>query len=419
MKAQAGQRSASAPPKAERRQSWLTFGMIVLAIWLAGQIVTQGMADHYVPQGAAAAVLWRGDSADALASLAEQRLIARDPARAAFFARKALQQWPLDVVALSTLGVAMDQDGQSARADQVMTMAGRLGWRDGLTQAWLFGHRALQGRYDEAMQRADALLRRAVQFQPQLFAAVAALTGDPQAIGPLARRLELQPSWRYDFVWGLGQTMNPQNEAGVHALLLALAKGPTPPTSLELSPYLQKFIAAQDWPKAVAAWRELSRAAPGAGEFVYDGGFDKGRGVAPFDWAISQGVGATTLMADDPAEGQGKALRVEYDGFSSSQFAKQLLVIPPGDYVLSGKLRQESQDTPRSLSWVVQCASDGRVLAKAPGAVARPGQWGAFEVPFSVPGAACPSQWLQLSAEPGDRQTDIVVWYDDIQVRRR
>lgn len=419
MGAQAGQGLAGARAKPDRRQSWLTFGLIVATIWLAGQIVTQGMADHYAPQRPAAAVLWRGDSADALASLAEQRLIARDPAHAAFFARKALQQWPLDIVAISTLGVALDQDGQARRADQVMTLAGRLGWRDGLTQVWLFGHRALQGRYDEAMQRADALLRREVQFQSQVFAALAALTHDPRAIAPLARRLQLQPSWRYDFVWGLGQSMTPQTEADVHALLAALAKGPTPPTNLELSPYLQKFIAAQDWPKAIAAWRELSRAAPPAGEFVYDGGFDQAQGVPPFDWGISQSAGATTLVADDPSEGQGKALRVEYDGFSSSQFLKQLLVIPPGDYVLSGKTRQETQAAPRSLGWEVQCAGDGHVLAKAPGAMAKPGQWSTFRIPFSVPGAACPSQWLQLSADPGDRRTDIVVWYDDLQVRRR
>jgi hypothetical protein len=364
-------------------------------------------------------VLWRGDSADALASLAEQRLIARDPAHAGIFARKALERWPLDVTALSTLGVAMDQAGQSRPAEVVMTLAGRLGWRDGLTQAWLFGHRAVEGRYDEAMQRADALLRRPTDVRPRLLAALAALIHDPRAIGPLARRLELQPSWRTEFVAGLGLYGKPQDDQAVHALLRALASGPAPPTSVELGAYLQKFVAAQDWPRAVAAWRELSRAAPPAGEYVYNGDFEKEAGVPPFDWAISQSAGSSTYIADDPGEAHGKALRLEYDGFAALQFARQLLVMPPGDYVLSGKARQEGQDDPGQVSWSILCASDNRVLAKAPAAGARQGQWAAFQVPLSVPAASCPSQWLQLSADAGDRRTGIVVWYDDMSVRRR
>jgi hypothetical protein len=416
--------SAARPPAgssstAKPVQGWAAFGLIVGMIWLAGQILTQGMADHYAPQKPAAAVLWRGDSADALASLAQQRLIARDPDHAALFARKALQRWPLDVAALSTLGVAMDQAGRSQPADAVMTLAGQLSWRDGLAQAWLFGHRAIQGRYDEAMQRADALLRRPISFRPQLYASLAGAIHDPRAIEPLARRLELEPSWRTEFVAGLGPNAKPEDEPAVHALLVALAKGRAPPTNEELGLYLQRTITAQDWPRAVAALRELSHATPAAGEYLYDGDFDRGPGVAPFDWTILQSVGASTLVAGDPAETHGKALRVEYDGFASSEFAKQLLVMPPGDYVLSGKIRQETQEAPRQLSWSVQCASDNRVLAKASGDGARQGQWVEFRTPITVPATGCPGQWLQLSADAGDRHSEIVVWYDDLSVRRR
>ena len=415
----AGPALTKAPSKAGRLESWTSAALLVAAIWLAGQFVTQGMADHYAAKTPPAAVLWRGDSADALASLAQQRLIARDPDHAALFARKALERWPLDVAALSTLAVAMDQTAQPKRADEVMTLAGRLGWRDGLTQAWLFGHRTLQGRYDEAVLHADALLRRPVSFRPQLLASLAALAHDPRAVAPLVRRLELQPSWRTDFLFGLGQQAGPQDRPSVHAVLLALAKGRTPPTSVELGSYLQKFIDAQDWSGAAAALRELSHAAPPPGEYVFDGDFDHGAGIAPFDWTMSQTAGSTTLIADDPVEARGKALRVEYDGFAASQFARQLLVAPPGEYLLTFKIRQDTREAPRQIGWTILCATDNRVLAKSDGVGAQQGQWIASQVSFSVPAAGCPSQWLQLGAEAGDRRTDMVVWYDDLSVRRR
>jgi hypothetical protein len=33
-----------------------------------------------------------------------------------------------------------------------------------------------------------------------------------------------------------------------------------------------------------------------------------------------------------------------------------------------------------------------------------------------VPAARCQGQWLQLASDPGERRTDIVVWYDHLAV---
>ncbi len=410
------------PAKARKtgggREGWVRFGLVVAAVWLAGQILTQGMADHFTANNPAAAVLWRGDSADALTRLAQQRLAARDNAHAAGLARRALEQSPMDVAALAALGVALDQAGETQRADRVMDLAGREGWRDGLTQAWLYGRRMLQGRYADALDRADALLRRSTAFRPQIFAALQAAAGEPRTFGPLVARLKLNPEWRISFLAFLTADAHPESEARARAILAALAKGPTPPSNAEISLYLQRLVQEHRPQEAEAALRELSAVAPPPGEYLYNGAFDAPDGIAPFDWDILQGVGGNALVTDSP-RGSGKALHVSYDGFSASQFVRQLVALPPGDYVLSGDVQQETESGADQLNWTVTCVDDGHPLGLATTSGLKAGRWTSFRAPIHIPPQGCASEWLQLSPVPGDRHSDIVVWYDDLSLRRQ
>ncbi len=395
----------------------MQLGLLVLAIWLAGQIVTQAMADHYALTHPAAAVLWRGDSANALTRLAEQRLMARDPAHAAQLARRALEKSPLQVRALSTLGAAWDQAGQAERADQLMTLAGSRSWRDGLAQTWLFGRRTLQGRYSEALDNADAILRRTAN--PQLFIILGAFASDSRTAGLLAERLRGAPSWRASFLTFLGADARPDSEAGAYAMLHALAQGPTPPTQAELGPYLHRLIREKKFQQADVALRELSRSAPAPGEYVHNGGFDPGHEAPPFDWRITASAGSSLIMSGAPGQAQGTALRVSYDGVSPSPFLRQMLAPPAGDYVLSGQILQETEGGADRFSWAVLCDDDSRILGRAAVRGARQGLWTGFQAPISLPADSCAQAWLQLIPDPGEQRSDIVVWYRGLSLRRR
>jgi hypothetical protein len=403
-------------PQPARRPlpNFVGFVLTIAMVWLGGQFVTQGVSDHFLTSDPELAVLWRGDSADAVAALARQRLVSHDRDGAARLAGRALQLAPLNASALTTYGFAMDLLGRQPRADAAMFVAGRLGWRDLVTQIWLLRRMLLAGDIEAALNHADALMRRQDAVPAPLLAALTAAARDPRTTDALARHLALNPAWRTPFIVYLSAFAQPPATDVAHALLTRLAEGPTPPTGDELAVYLRSLVAAREFEAAAQAWRQLTHGVGQSG-YVYDGDFERPPGQTPFDWTLSDDVGWTASVADAPSGGHGAALRVGYDGVSPPKSVRQLLVLPPGSYRLSGQVYGEGDADPRALSWSVVCATSGRVLGGVPTPVAKD-QWAAFAVVLSVPAQGCPAQWLALSATPGDFRTDITAWFDDIAV---
>ena len=360
-------------------------------------------------------MLWRGDSADAVAALARERLIGRDRDGAARLAGRALQLAPLNASALTTYGFAMDELGRQPQADRAMTVAGRLGWRDVVTQIWLFRRHLLAGDFEAALNHGDALMRRQNEVPKLLLAALTAAARDPRLVDPLARHMAQNPSWRTPFLVFLSYDAQPPATDVARALLTRLAAGPTPPTNDELAVYLRRLVGDQRFTQAASDWRQFTRGA-GQNGYVYDGDFAQPQGQTPFDWSYGDGVDWTVEVADAPGRARGQALRLEYDGVSPPpQPVRQMLVLPPGAYRLSGRAYSDGDAAPKTLAWSVVCATTGQALAS----VATPqtkGQWSAFAAELSVPSDSCPAQWLTLSAEPGDVRADIDVWYDDLRI---
>ncbi len=413
------------PIRAERAKSlrsrggeWLTFAAVVLVVWIAGQIIAQGLSDENVATSPTLAVAFRADSADALLALAQARLAAQDPAHAALYARRALADSPLKVAALSTFGVALDQAGRPAQADQVMTFAGRRGWRDALTQFWLLGHRLRARQYDLAFQRADALLRRADRFRPVILSSLIYVTDhDPSAMPALIRRLRYAPDWRDAFFMQIASDPTPASEGLERHLLESLRSSEAPASDTEIAGLVQRSVRGGRYAQAMADWRQLSRLAPPAGELVVDGDFDHDGGIEPFGWSMPNGVGWTASAEPAPAGGHGRALRLQYDGFSRPQPFGQLLVLRPGSYSLSGRSYLESGFADVAPHWLVSCVqSPSNALPAYSNPNGPTSLWRDFRVDFSVP-SGCAAEILRLAADPGDHHSETVIWYDDLVVR--
>ncbi|MEJ0067090.1 MAG: hypothetical protein WDM85_18155 [Caulobacteraceae bacterium] len=406
-------------PRAGRRHELLKFGLVVLAVWLAGQIVTLGAADHYAADRPAAAVLWRGDSPDALTSLAQRRLIARDPGHAALLARRALEEAPLQVAALSALGVALDEAGQADRAETVMTFAGSRGWRDALAQYWLFGHRLQERRYPEAFARADALLRRADQFRPQLLAVLTAVADtEPAALPALADRLKAAPDWRPAFLAFLCAEAHPQSEAAAYALLTALARGPTP--------------ADRRGDRRIRTASDPAAPIPGRCERLADAVAVVGGGPACRRRRFRSRGGARSVRLVRPERrrldrlDRRSARRWPWSG--AADRVRRLRLAPA--------YAADARPARRRISALRAClCRDGcgrGSLPLVPDLHGRRAAAGAHDAGGDsarsvdpVCGGrlrSCerlPGPWLQLTADQGDHHTDIVVWFDDIAVARR
>lgn len=408
-----GSRSAAGPGRASL-PNFVSFTMAVVLVWLGGQFIRQGVSDNLLNRDPELSMLWMGDSSDAVAGLARQRLQGRDPSGAVRLAVKSLQLSPLNAQALTTYGLGMDALHRPAIANRAMTLAAQRGWRDLPTQIWLFRRDLIASDFTDAVNHGDALLRRVSEPQPLVLAILAVAARDPRAIGPIAERLAVGPRWRQPFfVLLLAQAKPPAT--GVAGVLLArMADGASPPTDEEVALYLVALAGQGKFQEAEAAWRRLTPGAAHDGA-VHDGDFERPARPTPFDWALTTGAGWMPTIADSPDPTHGRALRVDYDGVSAPQPIRQLLVLSPGVYTLSGHMLDETGGG-QAFAWRLICIGRSDPLGRAPAPPGPAGQWRAFSASFTVPASACPAQWLDLSVDEGDLPKDITVWYDDLTI---
>ena len=354
-------------------------------------------------------------SASALTSNSELQLAEKHNPAALALARRALADRPFDVTTLRVIGlVTASSEGPDA-ADQIMTLAGNWSLRDAPTQAWLFQQRLRHADYGSAFAHADALMRQIDDVQPPMFQVFAKLVkADPHSLAPLAQRLATNPPWRGTFFNSL--LGDPQGQATAAALALDISNSEHPATNGELSALFNSLVQSHQGLAADQLWRRLSVGATARGQ-PYDGDFGAATSPEPFGWSILGGEGSTVEVSPDNDRPGKRALRVQYDGYSTPDLIKTYMVLPPGAHRLSGLTRSEMTEGADRLGWVVKCADDGEVLLEAKGApTATEGAWQPFAAPFSVPAAGCQGQWLQLVAYPGERRTDIAVWYDNLAV---
>lgn len=410
--------AVAAPAEAASRPrlpNFVSFVMAVALVWLGGQFIRQGVSDNLVGEKPELAVLWQGDSSDAVAQLARQDLQTRNPGGAARLAVRALRLAPLNAPALTTYALAMDDLHQPQLANRAMTLAGQRSWRDLVTQVWLFHRDVLAADYPDAFDHADALLRRVPSPPLPVLRLLAAAARDPRAVEPLMARLELNPGWREKFFIYLTAYARPPATDVAGALLTRLAASPSHPSDLEAGIYLASLAGQGKYQEAEQAWRQLT---PGAapGSYVHNGDFALPARTTPFDWWLTNGVGWEASIADAPAGGHGKALRIDYDGDAKPLPLRQLLVLPPGGYRLTGRMFDGGDNPVRGFSWRVLCigGSDPLAIAATPEGAAQ--QWRAFSAEFVVPASNCGAQMLDLNVSPGDLPNAITVWYDDLAI---
>ncbi len=350
-----------------------------------------------------------------LAALIVSAAIGRDGITAK--ADKALQQVardPLDTAVLRTLGLRLDHEGRTAQADAVLSLVGRRTWLDGPTEAWLFRTRLRAGRFTEAFESADSLLRRDGQgeLRPALFPVLRAAAHYSEARPALVTRLEAAPWWRTDFLQDLALRGDVD---GARLVMATLSAGKAPPNPAEYAPLINRMVNAGTYRAALQAWREIARPEGDAAALLRDGDFAGTSDQTDFTWSVADGVGGSSETGSAPDGSGGRALRVDYDGYASPRLPAQLLVAPPGRY----RVTWREQGDVRRLAWRVRCVGSGRILARADeGAVSlsQPSRWNDMAMTFEPATAGCDAQWLELAAIAGERRNPVTGWYERLRV---
>lgn len=391
--------------------------LFIGCLLLAADAVSLGISQTMSlinPQLAIALRPWSGPIA---AAAAERRMAAGDAPGARASALSALTREPNNVPGLRTLAMAEERLGRRPSAVRLMRLAGRLSWRDGVTQTWLLQDSLMTGDGADLVLRADSLLRRAEDSDASPVSAllVTGIQLIPGLATPLASRLELSPPWRTRFLMRAGAT--PGVEESTRRLLGLLRRSQTPPTAQEVTPLISHEVAMGRFVEARTDWAALSPLARQDDRGPLQDGQFRGRSDgSPFTWSWEDSVGASQDRIAAPGMVSGMmALSVTYDGYSTPDLARQLLVMPPGSHVLTWRERVETGDGER-LGWEVACAPAGPVLARSAPQSGPAGVWRTRQMSFVVPATGCAGAWLRLVAAPAERRGDHQMLFTDLSL---
>lgn len=391
----------------------LGYGLLAGAVWLGWEIVKAPLVDRAEPP---LAVRLAPHSPEVLRRAAESEFAAKRFGNARALATDSLIRSPFNSRALRVRGLAEAELGASDRADEMLTLAGNWSLRDDPTHAWLVEHRLRRGDYASAFAHADTLARRRPDLYPSLFRLFTmAAIQDQRTIPVVTRLLAAQPPWRPAFLEHLHQA----DDAGaslIGALAITLEDTKAPFTSGELQQLYNNWLGARRFQAARQLRTHLRR--PPIEDLLQNGDFSKqidGQDL-PFGWTLGVGPGIGTAVTVDDLRPSNRAFRLEYDGFASGIFSRQWLLLDPGEYVLNGEWRAETQQSDMRVEWQVTCAESGAEVGNMGGLGAGTAEWTAFSRRFTIPQENCSAQWLQLSAVPGDRRTSISAWFDSMNI---
>lgn len=401
-----------AAPSGRRRGTFADiapYALTVAAVLLGWQVVIQPFMQR---APVSFAIRIAPGSPLVLRRAAEAELAENRVANAASLGRDALVRAPFDVRALRVVGLTEARAGRVDAADDILTLAGNWSLRDDPAHAWLVEHRLRRGDYASSLAHADTLVRRREDIRPQVFRlfTLAAATDRERALPVVARLMATRPPWRQSYLDSLYTSTDGLQVAA--ALAVLLQSSPAPLTNGELHQFYMQLLDKGQL-EAVRTVRTRLNRPPAAA--VTNGGFGDAGAPEPFQWRLDQHAGVIAEIVPDDLRPTDPALRVEYDGFSQSRIAEQLMFLAPGRYRLTAEARAEAGDPGARLAWTVTCAPGDLGILAAPSAPPGAAAWKPLSADFTVP-AACTAQWLRLETRADDRRTPVVAWFDRVAI---
>lgn len=341
----------------ERRPFLHSAFRISVAAGALGLALASGInaaANHWRMQNPEAALQWRAGDAVALTLLADQRqteeVIGAARAREmADGARRALLSEPLTAPALRQLAVAAAIEGRAGSSRQLLDLAHQVSRRD-LGTSWLYVTEAL-GRGDTGLllRSFDEASATSGVGQELMYPALVEGLFDPGVRAGLAPYLREQRPWMPSFL-GFAASASPDNGAYAAAMVLAAGGLPRSSAYAGIDARLLRAVAAKGDYGLARAY--LRRGVPGGEAVLSDIGFTPavtGDGFGPFGWNLTDGE-------DGGAQSDGAGgVRIQISADQRVEVARRTLLLRPGSYRLSQRLRTSGGLAPANLSWKMTC----------------------------------------------------------------
>lgn len=386
---------ARRPPAPASAGSWTGIGrragvavVAVLAAVAAWRVVwTTVVRDDRIPFDA------RPGGPDGPGSAASGEPQAARDAATVRRAEAALRAEPMDADAYVALALAAERGGRNDRALRLMEIAVALWPRDIRAQTWLLARSLRLRDYAGAMARFDVITRGRPDVLDALAEATAPALRDPEAVAALAGLLNGDPPWRTRFIdiafrlWREPDTLV--------ALVQRLQAGPSGLSPVELRAILTRLMLAGRVDQAYLTWlRSLPGDRLASLTYLYNGRFQYPVSDLPFDWTMPAVPGASVAVSGEGAD------RVLTVGFLGGRLplapVRHDLLLPPGDYRLSGSGRTDRLRAEHGGVWRIACLddADGALAASGPFVGSTP--WRGFTLDFTVPEAGCRAQVLSF-----------------------
>lgn len=299
----------------------------------------------------------------------------------------AAQGAPLGETPFLLAGANALRAGDGDRAERLLVEAKERNPRSRTARFLLLEHHVRAGKPAAAAQEMAALTRLMPDARPVLIAGLARFAASMPDNGAIAEVLKGDPAVRHAVLEHLAAS------AESPELIMTLSNGARPMAGARWpEAVIAALIERGEVRRAYAAWRRFSGFPAGAASAgVFNGGFEDLPAAPPFNWLVESGEAGSAEL--------GNGLRIAYPGEARAQFARQLLLLPPGSYRLSYEAKGESAAGGSGLEWTLTCHGSGARLASLrvnPSAVIAQSN----EAQFTVPGG-CSAQWLSLIGVPG------------------
>ena len=313
--------------------------------------------------------------------------------RAHLLARKALTREATEIDAIVALGMEAQLRGDVDAARTFFGFAQTLSRRELQTQLWSIEDAVARGDVPHALQQYDITLRTSKTARGILFPILASAIADSAIAEATARTLAGKPRWTSDFIYYVAkQGTDPVAATRLFARLKRLGVTVSDAANAALiDALIGKRLYMQAWSVYADFHSGSSRLQSRDPHFANNQG-----SRSAFDWQLLGDDGVSTAIERSD---NGNVLTFSTTSGAAGLMARQLQLLPPGDYIVRG--RSARIDLPEAARPFLQLSClDGRPLQK----VDLPNsnlQGGGFKGRLMVP-RDCPVQYLSLIARPYD-----------------
>ena len=357
-----------------------------LSLLAIGQVVRQAYVEQYASfDPSAVRSIWNDhpDVAfkDDLAEIARVSAAGQNvPQHRIDDVMKSAARAPLAIEPFLVRGVQAAQAGRLSLAGAAFGAARRRNPRSVAARYFLAEHYLKTSKVDLGLNELAALTKLVPNSLPSVAPYYAAFARTPGGAVRTKEMLRAHPDFADTILAALA------TDPGNAELILFLAGKPRPGADAPAwhGQLVQNLVSSGQYGKAHEVWARLARVKK-ANELLFDSAFSQRHSIPPFAWSLTTSGGGSA----EP-EGEGR-LHISYYGRDDLVLANQLLLLSPGHYSLS--MRVKRQTDARSVAWKLTCRPSNAVLLDRD--LGNRGRSEILSVAFHVP-RDCPAQLLEL-----------------------